>query len=212
MMNNIHHFQQEKKALTPLTPSFISLQHGTNIDINQLDLHPNQKNELQKKLVQLGFNSRELTKFLSTRKNNESKQLSTGQYLLERKNNQLLFTYHQNTTTPSIEFKKNSLTISGLDKSFYLKAEEKINSAKIKGQISISKWEPGERMIPLGMKGNKKISDVLTELKLTKNQKSSVYVLRDEEKVLWLIGFRLDNRVRLDANQGPDMVLNLKVV
>jgi tRNA(Ile)-lysidine synthase len=49
-------------------------------------------------------------------------------------------------------------------------------------------WEPGDRMIPLGMKGSKKVSDILTDRKISRFAKEQIHVLVSGNKILWLEG------------------------
>jgi tRNA(Ile)-lysidine synthase len=56
-------------------------------------------------------------------------------------------------------------------------------------------------MMPLGMKKFKKISDLLTDLKLPLSAKKRVQVLCDAEKIIWLVGFRIDERVKRNGRE-----------
>ena len=47
------------------------------------------------------------------------------------------------------------------------------------------------------MTGTKKISDILIDLKISRAQKEQTYVLLSEDKVVWLIGHRLDERFKV---------------
>jgi tRNA(Ile)-lysidine synthase len=53
------------------------------------------------------------------------------------------------------------------------------------------KWEPGDQMIPLGMKGKKNISDILIDCKLEMKDKENVHVLCSGEQIVWLEGLRI---------------------
>ena len=50
---------------------------------------------------------------------------------------------------------------------------------KIKFPLSVRKWKQGDKIIPLGMSGHKKISDILIDNKLNKLEKQSVLVIVD---------------------------------
>jgi tRNA(Ile)-lysidine synthase len=112
---------------------------------------------------------------------------------------------------PSLKIQKNKVLLDNIDISFINKKEETICLKKIQGDLSLRKWQTGDKMIPLGMKGTKKISDILTDLKLTANQKKQVLILCDEVKPLWLVGFRIDNRVKLTGKETANEVLTLRI-
>ena len=74
---------------------------------------------------------------------------------------------------------------------------EYIDADKISGQLFIRNWSSGDNFIPLGMKGRKKISDFLTDIKLPFSEKKNVKVLCDEEKIIYVFGHRIDDRVKI---------------
>lgn len=69
---------------------------------------------------------------------------------------------------------------------------------KLKFPLRIRHWRPGDRFIPLGMKGFKKVSDFLIDIKLPVADKQKVFVLTSGNDIVWVIGYRIDNRFRID--------------
>ncbi|MDD3100582.1 MAG: tRNA lysidine(34) synthetase TilS [Bacteroidales bacterium] len=63
--------------------------------------------------------------------------------------------------------------------------------------LRVRPWEEGDRFIPLGMKGYKKISDFLTDLKIPLYDKDRIQVLCSGNDIVWVIGLRIDNRFRI---------------
>lgn len=57
--------------------------------------------------------------------------------------------------------------------------------------LKIRNWEEGDRIIPLGMKNSKKISDFLIDLKVPLVKKQGVKVLESGDKIAWILGFRI---------------------
>jgi tRNA(Ile)-lysidine synthase len=60
---------------------------------------------------------------------------------------------------------------------------------KIAGKLKIRPWQPGDRIKPIGLKGSKLISDVLSDAKVPAHQKGTQLVLHDDKKILWCIGY-----------------------
>ncbi len=58
----------------------------------------------------------------------------------------------------------------------------------------------GDWFIPFGMKGRKKISDFLVDQKVPLHRKESINVLESNGEIVWVVGYRIDNRYRLEAN------------
>ena len=71
---------------------------------------------------------------------------------------------------------------------------------KIVEPLIIRSVRPGDRFNPLGLKGSKKVSDLLTDSKIDTVLKDEVPVLVDKNSVFWVVGFEIDNRVKIDSN------------
>lgn len=63
--------------------------------------------------------------------------------------------------------------------------------------LKIRKWENGDRFVPFGMKGTKKVSDFLIDTKVSVPEKERVFVLVSGEDICWVIGHRIDERFKL---------------
>jgi len=69
---------------------------------------------------------------------------------------------------------------------------------KVAWPLELSEVTPGDYFQPLGMQGKrKKIQDYLTDLKLDHHEKNKIRLLKSSEQVIWLVGKRLDERVRV---------------
>ncbi len=79
------------------------------------------------------------------------------------------------------------------------KIQEGFDADKIKFPLELRKWKSGDWMIPLGMKGKKKISDVLIDEKIPLHEKEEIYVLLSENQVVWILGIRMDERFKIDS-------------
>jgi len=73
-----------------------------------------------------------------------------------------------------------------------------LDCSKLQFPLKIRIWHPGDKFIPFGMSGYKKISDFLVDIKVPLHQKNNVYVLLSGDDIAWVIGYRIDNRFRID--------------
>jgi tRNA(Ile)-lysidine synthase len=82
---------------------------------------------------------------------------------------------------------------------------------KIHGKLRLRPWKTGDRIKPVGMKGSKRISDVLSDAKVSAHKKAFHLVLEDEKDILWCVGFSV-SRIALATNKSRKLkvVLQLK--
>ena len=75
--------------------------------------------------------------------------------------------------------------------------------------LKIRTWKEGDWFVPLGMNGKKKISDFLIDEKVPVNLKDRVKVLTSGNSIVWVIGYRLDNRFKI--TDKTEAVLEVRV-
>ncbi len=63
--------------------------------------------------------------------------------------------------------------------------------------FTLRNWRNGDKMLPLGMKGQKKISDLLIDHKISLIDKEKVLVLENDGKILWLLGLRSSEHFKI---------------
>ncbi len=80
-------------------------------------------------------------------------------------------------------------------------------SGKLTFPLVLRPWAPGDRFVPSGMKGSKKLSDFLTDLKLSVPEKRYVWVLCSGEDICLVVGHRADERY---VWKGKGAVLRLQ--
>ena len=87
---------------------------------------------------------------------------------------------------------------------------EYISGDGIKDIFSIREWKKGDKFYPLGMKGSKNISDYLNDIKVESSSKKSQLILTNSDKIVWVIGSRLDDRFKLNSKTKKVLKLCLK--
>ena len=64
--------------------------------------------------------------------------------------------------------------------------------------LKIRRWRPGDWMVPFGMKGRKKVSDIFTDLHVPVTEKEGAMVIElDGSRVAALLPYRIDDSVRV---------------
>ncbi len=74
---------------------------------------------------------------------------------------------------------------------------EFISGDKISNDFFVRRWMPGDRFFPFGMRGSKKVSDFLNEQKISSLKKKEQMILLNQNRIVWVIGLRLDERFRV---------------
>lgn len=72
-----------------------------------------------------------------------------------------------------------------------------IDAKKLKWPLTVRPWREGDRFVPFGMTGMKKVQDFFTDLKLDRFEKERVRLLCSGDEIVWLIGLRLDDRYKV---------------
>lgn len=60
-------------------------------------------------------------------------------------------------------------------------------------------WKFGDKFKPLGMKNFKKVSDFLTDLKISVSERKNQLVLTNRNQIVWIVGLRIDDRYKLSS-------------
>ncbi|MEC4117394.1 tRNA lysidine(34) synthetase TilS [Myroides phaeus] len=63
--------------------------------------------------------------------------------------------------------------------------------------LSIRKYRSGDKFIPFGMKGSKKVSKFFKDEKFSLIDKENTWLLCSEDKIVWIIGSRMDERFKV---------------
>lgn len=60
--------------------------------------------------------------------------------------------------------------------------------------IEIRNRRKGDKFVPFGMKGSKKLKDFMIDEKIPKNERSRVGIITINDDIAWIVGYRRDNR------------------
>lgn len=161
-------------------------------------------------LYPLGFNSAQTKKIFNALKQQAGKQyISKDGWRVVKDRELLLIDKKEESGHSSIKLIKEEKEYT---KDFVISNERNIaclDADKLTGELNLRKFRNGDFFIPFGMKGKKKVSDYLTDRKFSIVQKEQQWVLCCGNKIVWVVGERIDNRFRIDENTKRIMILKM---
>lgn len=87
-----------------------------------------------------------------------------------------------------------------------------LDASDIKFPLTLRHIEQGDRFVPFGMNGMKLVSDYLTDRKKTVFEKRAQLVVTDaQQRIVWLVGERTDNRFRITTHTEQALRLTITV-
>jgi len=76
---------------------------------------------------------------------------------------------------------------------------EFISADNLNEKFILRVWKPGDKFKPIGMNHFKKVSDFLTDLKIPSSERKNKLVLLNRNQIVWVVGLRIDDRVKLNS-------------
>ncbi len=108
---------------------------------------------------------------------------------------------------------KLSLKIFDSIKGFSIPRDKNVacfDADKIIWPLVLRSYKIGDSFIPLGMNNYKKVSDFFSDNKVSIIDKEKALVLESDDKIIWLIGYRNDNRFRISDKTQRVLMISIQ--
>ncbi len=217
MQANINRFKDTEKIVRSVIekniPSLIKIKNNkTSISIRKLNRLGTVEVYLYELLNKFNFNSSVIHDIANSLNDISGKQFFSPDYRLIKDRQHLILgkikqenlnnTFWVQAENSSIH-KPVKLKISFMKGKNHTLSKEKniadIDQDKIKFPLLIRRWQRGDAFYPLGMKQEKKLSDFFIDNKLSLSEKENSWLLCSDNKIVWVIGQRLDNRFKITS-------------
>jgi tRNA(Ile)-lysidine synthase len=63
--------------------------------------------------------------------------------------------------------------------------------------LAVRRRRPGDRMVPLGLTGTKKLQDILVDARVPRAERDLVPIVANQRSIVWAVGVRLDDRYKV---------------
>jgi len=83
-----------------------------------------------------------------------------------------------------------------------------LDLSKIAWPLTLRKWKAGDVLVPIGMRGKKKVSDLLIDHKIPLNEKDNVAVIESGGSIIWVIGIRISELYRIDKDTQKVLIIS----
>lgn len=198
-----------------------NLSGGFRIDLADLLQIPETAQFLYHNLKSKGFSFSQCTDIIDSMKHSESRYFESGDFYIEKSGKYLYFQSSENEKSPEIIIDGHN---NKHRNEYYEILVHEIEVNQVDYQLpclyldkdcccfplKIRHWIAGDKMIPLGMKGHKNISDILTDLKIPHRLKQKCLVIEDaENKIIALLPDRPSEEVKINDNTSKVLCLRL---
>jgi tRNA(Ile)-lysidine synthase len=85
-----------------------------------------------------------------------------------------------------------------------------LDADRVNGKLTVRNRTTGDRFIPLGMKGHKKIKDFFIDEKVPVAKRDTIWLICDDDKIVWVHGMRIHDHCKITKDTKNIMIISLQ--
>ena len=158
-------------------------------------------------LKPFGFNSTVVGEIMQSLTRQAGKEFYASDFKLIKDRDKLLLTTRRNIPEKYYEIAKDdislhhplrlSLHFTQNIPEFEMRKDKNIayfDALQLKFPLTLRRWKQGDKFVPFGMQGFRKLSDYFNDRKFSKIAKEQAWLLCSRNDIIWIVGERPDNR------------------
>ena len=87
-----------------------------------------------------------------------------------------------------------------------------IDFDKIEGPLIIRNRMKGDKFIPLGMTGKKKLKDFFIDEKIPRDKRDKIPVVQCSKGIIWVAGYRMSEEYKTDKYTKKTLIMEMENV
>jgi tRNA(Ile)-lysidine synthase len=170
-----------------------------------------------------GFTSHQTEEVLALLESESGKYIASSTHRIIRNRNWLIIAPNQTEQADNILIEEADKKIHFTEGELQIELTSNIqhstsniiaflDAAEIKFPLLLRKWKQGDYFYPLGMRKKKKLSRFLIDQKVSMPDKEKVWVIESNKRILWIIGYRIDDRFKIAPSTNQVLKLTFKTL
>lgn len=185
------------------------MEEAGRIRIARLLEQPSPQAVLFELLYPLGFNAAQLKDVYRSLSAESGRQFYSKEYRLLRDRN-YLFIRKRESGEKRVVLCQKVMDVASAEPLLRDRRVACLDVNKVRAPLVLRKWQSGDRFVPFGMNGFKRVRDYLCDRKFSLFQREEQYVVSAGEDIVWLVNERTDNRYRVTEKTTAVLVLSVK--